>query len=106
MQGDDPADHLDLFRASSLSIRRHVKVRAEATAFDPAFQDYFRLRGPKDRLQHRIVELVKVVECDRPATEPPGQRPVMLRQVVEDASGDATVAGGEDFGHGFRPGCA
>jgi len=35
---------LDLFRASSLSIRRHVKVRADATAFDPDFQGYFRLR--------------------------------------------------------------
>jgi hypothetical protein len=34
----------DLFLASSLPIRRHVKVRAEATAFDPDFQTYFRQR--------------------------------------------------------------
>jgi RNA-directed DNA polymerase len=39
-----PGAFLDLFLASSLSIRRHVKVRAEATAFDPDFQGYFRLR--------------------------------------------------------------
>lgn len=32
----------DLFQTSSLPIRRHVKVQAVATAFDPAFQDYFR----------------------------------------------------------------
>lgn len=32
---------LDLFRASSVSIRRHVKIRAEATEFDPAYEEYF-----------------------------------------------------------------
>lgn len=32
---------LDLFRASSMSIRRHVKIRAEATEFDPAYEEYF-----------------------------------------------------------------
>jgi hypothetical protein len=35
---------LDLFRASSVPIRRHVKVRAEATEFDPAYEAYFRQR--------------------------------------------------------------
>jgi len=32
---------LDLFRASSVSIRRHVKIRAGATEFDPAYEEYF-----------------------------------------------------------------
>jgi RNA-directed DNA polymerase len=32
---------LDLFRASSVSIRRHVKIRAEAKEFDPAYEEYF-----------------------------------------------------------------
>jgi RNA-directed DNA polymerase len=32
---------LDLFRASSVSIRRHVKIRAEAKEFDPAYKEYF-----------------------------------------------------------------
>jgi RNA-directed DNA polymerase len=32
---------LDLFRASSMSIRRHVKIRAEAKEFDPAYEEYF-----------------------------------------------------------------
>jgi RNA-directed DNA polymerase len=36
--------YLDLFRASSVAIRRHVKVPSEATAFDPEFQAYFRQR--------------------------------------------------------------
>ena len=40
---------LDLFRASSVSIRRHVKLRAEATEFDPAYDEYFRQRWLKKR---------------------------------------------------------
>lgn len=46
---------LDLFRASSLPIRRHLKVKAEATACDPAFQDYFRQRR-RVRKQDAAVE--------------------------------------------------
>jgi len=40
---------LDLFRVSSVSIRRHVKIRAEATEFDPAFWEYFRQRWLKKK---------------------------------------------------------
>lgn len=40
---------LDLFRTSSMPIRRHVKVRVEATAYDPAHVDYFRQRREKQR---------------------------------------------------------
>ena len=40
---------LDLFRVSSVPIRRHVKVRAEATVYDPAYDDYFRQRWQKGR---------------------------------------------------------
>jgi RNA-directed DNA polymerase len=35
---------VDLFRAASLAIRRHVKVLAKATDFDPAYEGYFRQR--------------------------------------------------------------
>ena len=35
---------LTLLRASSVTIRRHVKVRAEANPFDPRYHDYFRWR--------------------------------------------------------------
>jgi RNA-directed DNA polymerase len=41
-KADSSVSYSDLFRASSLPIRRHVKVQAAATAFDPAFRDYFR----------------------------------------------------------------
>jgi RNA-directed DNA polymerase len=41
--------NLDLYRASSMPIRRHVKVRAEATVYDPAYDDYFRQRREKQR---------------------------------------------------------
>jgi RNA-directed DNA polymerase len=41
--------NLDLYRTSSMPIRRHVKVQAEATAYDPAYDDYFRQRREKQR---------------------------------------------------------
>ena len=41
--------HLDLYRMRSMPIRRHVKVRGEATAYDPAYDDYFRQRKEKQR---------------------------------------------------------
>lgn len=45
--------YLDLFRASSVPIRRHVKVRAEATEFDPAYEAYFRQRWVKRQQRRR-----------------------------------------------------
>ena len=35
---------LTLLRASSVTILRHVKVRAEANPVDPRYHDYFRAR--------------------------------------------------------------
>lgn len=32
---------LDLFKAYQIPIRRHVKIRAEATPYDPQFKEYF-----------------------------------------------------------------
>jgi RNA-directed DNA polymerase len=46
---DGSWDHLDLYRTSSMPIRRHAKVQAEATAYDPAYDDYFRQRREKQR---------------------------------------------------------
>jgi RNA-directed DNA polymerase len=40
---------MDLYRVSSMPIRRHVKVQAEAMAYDPAYDDYFRQRREKQR---------------------------------------------------------
>lgn len=36
---------LDLFKATSLPIRRHVKIRAQATPYDPCFNEYFMRRN-------------------------------------------------------------
>ena len=38
------SSRIDLFQASSLLIRRHVKIESAATAFDPDFREYFRRR--------------------------------------------------------------
>jgi RNA-directed DNA polymerase len=48
---------VDLFRASSLRIRRHIKMRAEATIFDPDHANYFRERQQRKGLlaRHRSV---------------------------------------------------
>ena len=54
---DGSRTHLDLFQASSVPIRRHVKVRAEATAFDPAFADYFQQRR-KSRRRPQVASVV------------------------------------------------
>jgi RNA-directed DNA polymerase len=45
--------YLDLFRASSVPIRRHVKIRAEATEFDPAYEAYFRDRWWRRQVRRR-----------------------------------------------------
>ena len=49
--------YVDLFNASSVAIKRHAKIRAEATPFDPCFTKYFeeRERNPRKngaKLQH------------------------------------------------------
>lgn len=36
---------LDLFRAMSVPITRHIKIQAHATPYDPAFADYFAQRA-------------------------------------------------------------
>lgn len=36
--------YVDLFAASSVAIKRHVKIKAEATPYDPRFIDYFKKR--------------------------------------------------------------
>jgi len=40
-------EYLDLFHAASVPIKRHVKIRAAAQPYDPAYQDYFVKRAQK-----------------------------------------------------------
>ena len=42
-------ERLLLVKAACLGIRRHVKVRAAATVFDPAYDDYYRERKQRQR---------------------------------------------------------
>lgn len=42
--------YLDLFRASSVPIVRHIKIQAQATPYDPAFTDYFARRAQSRRV--------------------------------------------------------
>lgn len=36
--------YVDLVKASSVAIRRHIKIKAEATPYDPRFMEYFKKR--------------------------------------------------------------
>ena len=40
-----PPEHLDLFKARSVKIERHIKIRADATPYDPTFDEYFKQRA-------------------------------------------------------------
>ena len=42
--------HLDLLQAASIPIVRHVKIRADATPYDPAYFDYFESRKASRRV--------------------------------------------------------
>ena len=56
-KADSSVSYSDLFQASNVSIRRHVKVQQAATAFDPTFREYFqKLR--KTRTQTKAAEHV------------------------------------------------
>jgi len=77
--GSSSGKPLDLFRASSVPIVRHVKVRADATAFDPAFQDYFRLRW-RNRKRRNDADEARLrpasLRCPRPRRTQPGHSTV------------------------------
>ena len=40
-----------LFKAADVPIRYHIKVRAEANPYDPAFDDYFEERESRQKVQ-------------------------------------------------------
>jgi len=44
---------LDLFIATSVKIKRHVKIRGDANPFDPAFTDYFNKRDKRNKINPR-----------------------------------------------------
>ena len=44
---DETDNYVDLFKAGSVAIRRHIKIKAEATPYDPRFTKYFSKRHLK-----------------------------------------------------------
>ena len=62
--------YLDLFKAIHVRIRRHVKVRAEANPFDPAFKEYFLARSKARRslLARNRRELQPTISRAKPRT--------------------------------------
>ena len=70
-KANSSVSYSDLFRASSLPIRRHVKVQAAATAFDPVYRAYFReLKKARKR-----ANTAERVGSYRPASRIRRQRP-------------------------------
>ncbi len=49
-QADGQLEHLDLMSLSKLEIRRHRKIIAEATPFDPKYKEYFDLRKARKKI--------------------------------------------------------
>jgi hypothetical protein len=47
--------NLDLFLASSVKIKRHIKIRSDANPFDPAYIDYFEKRNKRNKISPRDV---------------------------------------------------
>ena len=44
-KGNSKATYLDLFQASSVPIKRHIKIQSAANPFDPQFKEYFEQRA-------------------------------------------------------------
>lgn len=44
---DSLLNYVDLFSASSISIKRHIKIIADATPYDPDYMEYFKKRNAK-----------------------------------------------------------
>lgn len=42
--------HLDLFHATKVKIKRHIKIRAEANPYDPEYKDYFKQRNKRFKI--------------------------------------------------------
>jgi len=53
-KGNNPATYIDLFQASAVPIKRHIKIRAEANPYDPKFKEYFKLREQIQKGSRRV----------------------------------------------------
>lgn len=55
--------HLDLINASKTPIKRHIKIQANATPFDPAYYDYFDDRISKQHSTKKLGNKEKWTKC-------------------------------------------
>lgn len=55
---------IDLCRASSIPIERHIKIRGEATPYDPAFKEYFAKRRAKRLAKVQVLGLLGQLDKD------------------------------------------
>ncbi len=46
--------YVDLFKASSVAVKRHIKIRAEATPYDPLFIEYFKKRERHSKMMDGV----------------------------------------------------
>jgi RNA-directed DNA polymerase len=53
-KGNSKVTYLDLFEASSVPIKRHIKIRSEANIFDPQFKEYFEWREQIQKGSRRV----------------------------------------------------
>lgn len=56
-------EFLDLLSMGYIPIRRHVKIRAEATPYDPQFTDYFLKRGKRVKGEGKSKENKEGLSC-------------------------------------------
>lgn len=61
---DGTVQTLNLFQASSVPIVRHVKIRRDATPYDPAFKEYFKKRHAKRLAKVRAKGLLGQLDGD------------------------------------------
>lgn len=45
---------LDLFYASYVKVKRHIKIKAQATPFDPVYKDYFEMRAKRNQVKPKM----------------------------------------------------
>ncbi len=60
------SEFVDLFRASSVAVKRHIKIIAEATPYDPSFTEYFEKRKRYSGIcAARSKQPTKINTCDK-----------------------------------------
>lgn len=57
---DNTSGYIELFAANSIAIKRHIKIRAEATPYDSRYTEYFRQRERQSAKVNLKQQLIKI----------------------------------------------